>query len=56
MKSPNGSGKQTKKDHSRLSCSMVITIYFNKSTKKLYFQTFEKTPNFGRTARTLDCA
>ena len=28
----------------------------NKATKKLYFENFEKTPNFGRAVRTLDGA
>ena len=36
-------------------CSFFYELS-NKGTKKLYFENFEKTPNFGRTVRTLDFA
>ena len=38
------------KDH----CYNIFTSRVIKQQKKLYFESFEKTPNFGRTVHTLD--
>ena len=40
------------KDH----CYIFFTSWVIKQQKKLYFEHFEKTPNFRCTVRTLDCA